>query len=147
MKFPSIIKKLQWALLVWFVVFCVFPVPVPAVVSAAVDSPLGMCAMFLAGVALFVYAHPAVAVGYVIYAWVLLKRSTQGTASDVMTYTVTDTKKDRYMKDMNLPKQLSLEEEVINAAAPVGKDTKTNDVVRTSFLPVADDDHHAMVLH
>lgn len=147
MKIKSVIKNLQWVLLAWFVVFCVFPVPVPAVVGAAVDSPLGMCAVFLVGVALFVYTHPAVAVGYVIYAWVLLKRSTQVKAPDVLGYAVTDTKKDRYMKDMNLPKQLSLEEEVINAAAPVGKDTKTNDVVRTSFLPVADDDHHAMVLH
>jgi hypothetical protein len=104
-----------------------------------------MCVAFLAGVGLFVYAHPVVAVAYVIYVWMLLKRGA-GAVSDVLTYTVTDSKKDRYMKDMNPPKQVSLEEEVIMAAAPVGKETRSHDVVRTSFLPVAEDDHNALPL-
>ena len=141
-------SPLQMILALWFVVFSLFPFHVPSNVALAVDSPLGMITVFLAGVAFYVYAHPVLTILYVIYAYVLMYRCTKVTKSHVNTiqYTPIEKKRDQYIKQMNPPKQATLEEEVVRTMAPLGQSNAKETYLGSTFKPVLDDVHNAMVI-
>ena len=144
--------------LIVFVLYIVLPVPTPSSISPYVNSPLGLIVIFCITVALFVYTHPAVAILYIFVAYFLLSRSvTNKTGAGQTAYLqYTPSKSERKAEiqqqikeaappnqdqvigktGLVQPRQPTLEEEVVNKMAPVGKSEPAM-YTTTSFSPVA----------
>lgn len=132
------LTKLEIAVLVVFVLYVVLPIQTPQFLSGIVDSSLGMLTIFVLAVYLFLNVNPIVAVVFVLVAYELLRRSTQKVGRvTVMQYTPSQAKKDAELVAMNPPKEVTLEEEVVNKMAPIGH-SDPSVFVGTTFKPVAD---------
>jgi hypothetical protein len=146
MKIPSVKdlgkSPIQMIVLSAIVIFFVMPVSIPISVASLVDSPLGMILFFSAGVSLFVYGHPLVAVVFVLFAYEVIRRSSKriGMHSNMIEFTPTERNREAEMVKMNPAKETTLEEEVISKMAP---SVSNHGYVDTTFKPVSDDDHHA----
>ena len=146
-------SPLQMLVLIAFLAFLIFPVGVPEWAASLIDTSLGMLTMFLITVALFIYAHPVLAVVYVLVAYELLRRSSKVAGQTAyIQYTPTQQKRDEYMMAMNppfavQPAPATLEEEVVQKMAPtIVTDSTPAQYLETSFRPVADDLHHAVAV-
>jgi len=73
------------------------------------------------------YTTPILGILTVFVAYVLLYRSSSG-----------EVKQKVKMVKMNPPKEISLEEEVINEKAPIGKGSTPDGFIESSFKPVHD---------
>ena len=141
MKLPQVFKSLsplECSLLVMFALYLVLPIQAPEFISGMVDSPLGMLTIFIVTLYLFFYSNPILAIVYVFVAYELLRRSSQITGRVAMVqYTPSQIKRDKQMQDMNPPKKQTLEEEVVDKMAPIGR---SDPIIYTtsSFKPVAE---------
>ena len=61
--------------LVIFVIYLILPMKTPSMVSQWLNKPVGILAIFVITVYLFMYAHPALGVLYLFVAYELLRRS------------------------------------------------------------------------
>jgi hypothetical protein len=132
------LSKIEVALLIVLVLFVVLPIEVPEFLANMVDSSLGMLTIFIVTVYLFFNVNPIIAVIYVFVAYELLRRSSLRSGRVVIAkYTPTQAKKDAELKAMNPPVVETLEEEVVQKMAPIGR-SDPGIFVSTSFKPVAD---------
>lgn len=144
--------------IVIFILYIVMPVPTPVSMAPYINSPVGLIAIFCITVALFVYTHPAVAILYIFVAYFLLHRSSntltpgktaylQYTASNeerkaaIQQQLQQSTPRSQPQPQINQqgvvqPRQPTLEEDVINKMAPIGKSEPSVFSVST-FSPVA----------
>ena len=141
MQIPNLVKsfsQLEIVLLCIFVIYLVFPIQMPELVSGMIDSPLGMLSLFIIAVYLFFNANPILAVIFVFVAYELLRRSSQFTGrTTIMKYTPSQHKKDAQMAAMNPPKKETLEEEVVDKMAPVGRSEMVT-YTSSDYKPVAE---------
>jgi len=141
MKLPQVFKSLsslESSLLVVFILYLVLPIQTPQVLAGTVDSPLGMLTIFIVTIYLFFYSNPVLAIVYVFVAYELLRRSSQVTGRvGIVQYTPTQVKKDSELRAMNPPVVETLEEQVVQKMAPIGR---SDPIVYTSstFKPVAE---------
>jgi len=132
------IQPIEIFLLVLFILYIVVPSHVPYELAQWVDSPLGMILLFVIALSLFLYTHPVLGVLFIFVAYELMRRSSLVTAKTALIkYTPTEVNRAREMKEMNPPKEVTLEEEVIRERAPIEKGAST-DVASSPFQPVAD---------
>jgi len=85
------------------------------------------------------YTTPILGVLTIFVAYELLRRSSNGLSRakvPIVRHTPSQPKKDMEMKKMNPTVEVTLEEEVINKMAPVGKSTVSEKVVGSSYKPV-----------
>jgi hypothetical protein len=141
MKFIDSINKsspLEILLFIIFVVYIVFPFDTPPSIAYMVDSPLGMISIFCITIYLFFYTNPVLGILYIFVAYELLRRSSNVTGrTAIIEYTPSQEKKDVELKQMNPPVEKTLEEEIIDVRAPVGKSSSV-EIVNSDFKPVAD---------
>lgn len=140
MKFDlKSISPLEIFLFILFVVYIVFSIPTPGFLVPFIDSPFGLGIVIITAIYLFLYTTPILAILSIFVAYELLRRSSRVTGkTQIMEYTPTQVKKDKYMKEMNPPTHvLSLEEEIIREMAPIGKSDPTT-YMDTSYKPIAD---------
>jgi len=141
MKLPQVFKSLsslESSLLVVFILYLVLPIQTPQVLAGTVDSPLGMLSIFIVTIYLFFYSNPVLAIVYVFVAYELLRRSSQVTGRvSMVQYTPTQVKKDSELRAMNPPVVETLEEQVVQKMAPIGR---SDPIIYTSstFKPVAE---------
>jgi hypothetical protein len=130
--------KLDYALIVIFILYIIFPVKTPDFLIPIIDSSLGMLSIFIITLYLFFYVNPVVAIVYILVAYELIRRSSSNSGRvTIMEYTPNQKNKDLEMKQMNPKITETLEEEVILEMAPIGiSDSKV--YVDTTFKPVAD---------
>ena len=132
------LSKLEWALLIIFVLYIVLPIQTPDFFAGLVDSSLGMLTIFVITVYLFFNVNPVVAVVYIFVAYELLRRSSNKTGKvTIIQHTPSQANKDSEMKAMNPVQITTLEEEVVQQMAPIGK-SDPGMFISTSFKPVAD---------
>jgi predicted membrane protein len=130
--------KLDYLLIVVFILYIVFPIDTPDFLAGLVDSSLGMLTIFIITLYLFFYVNPVVAIVYIFVAYELIRRSSKKTGRvTILQYTPTQKKKDSEMKEMNKREQESLEEEIISQMAPIGR-SDPNVYIDSTFKPVAD---------
>jgi hypothetical protein len=148
-------SPLEIGLLLVFIIYIIFPIQTPAAIRPLIDSPMGIVAVFLITVSLFVYTSPILGIVYIFVAYELLRRSS--VPKQVAKSRVEDTRMTNYMpnhtpksipvnqfekdmelRDLNPPKALTLEEEVIQQRAPIGKSEPVAPYSESSFKPVAD---------
>jgi hypothetical protein len=99
-----------------------------------------MVALFCITVSLFVYTNPILGVLYILVAYEVMRRSSSNkgnTKAIIMEYTPSQATKDVSMHNMNPVVEKTVEEEVIEVRAPIGKPQPT-EYVSTTFKPVAD---------
>lgn len=141
MEIKNVLKsltKLDYALIIVFVLYIVFPINTPDILIGVVDSSLGMLSIFIITVYLFFYVNPIVAIVYIFVAYELIRRSSnKSNRVTIMQYTPTQKNKDAEMKAMNKSVSESLEEEIILQMAPIGR-SDPNVYIDTTFKPVAD---------
>lgn len=141
MKFLSFMESLsnvETAVIVMFISYLALPIQLPEMVAKLVDSPMGIIGIFVLSVYLFFYANPLIAVLFVLVAYEMFRRSTNATGKAAMVkYTPTQARKDEKMKKMNPAKTTSLEEEVVNEMAPVGK-SDISVFTTSTYKPVAE---------
>jgi hypothetical protein len=118
--------------------YIALPINAPIMVCDLVDGPIGMIVVFTAAVYLFLYANPILAVLFVFAGYELLRRCCNVTGRVVIAkHTPTQAKKDKKMKKMNPIQKSTLEEEVVQQMAPVGK-SESSVFTSSTFSPVAD---------
>ena len=143
MKIPASLKSMrpvEIVLFVAFMIYIVFPIDTPTIVAPYFDSALGMVFLFAVTLALFVYTNPILGVLYIFVAYEVLRRSSGSAGNSravIMKYTPTQVAKDEDLRKMNPVVEKTVEEEVIEVRAPIGKSEPTEYVV-TSFKPVAE---------
>ena len=131
--------KLEVALSILFVLFIILPLNVPDLFANLIDTSLGMIVIFGLAVYMFFHVNPVVAVLFVSVAYELLRRSSKRTGKAIIQkHTPTQEKKDEKMKKMNPEKKETLEEEIVDKMAPVGKSDMIS-YVTTTFSPVAEE--------
>jgi len=140
MKFPNFqsISPLEIVLIILFVLYLIFPVPVPDMFLPYIQSNLGMVCIILLTIYLVLYTTPILAVLSVLIAFELFRRSNnQSVPIAEMPHTVTQSMRDKQMKNLNPPKIVTLEEEMVAKMAPVGVGSSL-EYTDTSFKPIAD---------
>jgi len=141
MQIPNLFKsmsQLEIILLIVFIIYLVLPIQTPTSLGGVIDSPLGMLFMFIITIYLFVKVNPILAVMYIFVAYELLRRTSQISRSQtVMQYTPSQPKKDAQMRAMNPPKKETLEEELVEQMAPIGR-SDPSVYTASTFKPVAE---------
>lgn len=141
MKFLSFMESLsnvETAVIVMFISYLALPIQLPEMVAKMVDSPMGTIGIFVLSVYLFFYANPLIAVLFVLVAYEMFRRSSNAAGKAAMVkYTPTQARKDEKMKKMNPVKTTSLEEEVVEQMAPIGK-SDMSVFTASTFKPVAE---------
>jgi hypothetical protein len=131
MKFTNPFKSLsnplksfsiiEIALLIVFIIYLVLPIETPSFLAGSVNSPITMVVIFAVTVYLFLYSNPILAILYIFVAYELLRRSASFKPITLQEYTPTQEKKNIDLRKMNPPQEKTLEEEVVDKMAPVGK--------------------------
>ena len=141
MKFLSFMDSLtnaETAVIVMIISYLVLPIQLPDMFANMVDSPIGTISIFILSVYLFFNSNPLIAVLFVFVAYEMFRRSSNATGKAAMIkYTPTQARKDEKMKKMNPVKTTSLEEEVVNEMAPVGK-SDISVFTTSTYKPVAE---------
>jgi hypothetical protein len=139
-------SPLEVILFILFVFYLVFQVKTPAFLAELISSPVGMVVIFVLAVYMFLYTHPILGILSIFVAYEVIRRSSLITGKVVLAqYTPTQPKIDAEIKAMNPPKERTLEEDVVEQMAPVGKSEPAG-YVMTSFKPVAEDAHGASII-
>ncbi len=140
MKTPSFLKsmsQLEMGLAFLLVIYIAMPIDAPSMLCGMIDGPFGMVGVFAVTVYLFFYANPLLAVLFLFAGYELLRRCSNATGKVViMKHTPTQAKKDGKMKRMNPPKKETLEEEMVEQMAPVGR-SEPAQFISSGFNPVA----------
>ena len=147
------ISVLEILLLLTFVIYIIFPISTPLSIRSLVDSPLGYVSIFIITVLLFVYTSPLLGILYIFVAYELIRRSssftpvretrptdkyaTQYMPTHVPKPVVTQSEKDSELSDLNPPVSSTLEEEMVQLRAPIGRSDPVK-YTESSFKPVAD---------
>lgn len=130
-------SPIEITLLVIFIIYLTFNVETPLVIAEVIESPFGLLTLLVLLLFLFFYGNPIIAVLFVFVAYELLKRSSFTTGrSAIAEHTPTQIKKDIQMEMMNPKKEATLEEEIVNKMAPVGKG-ELPQLIDTNFKPLA----------
>lgn len=140
MEIPKILKSftnLELILLGCFIIYVVFPISTPQFLAGFIESSLGMLLLFLVTVFLFFYTNPILGVIFVFVAYELLRRSSRIGKTAIIQHTPSQILKDAEMASMNPPKRESLEEEIVEKMAPIGK-SDMSVYTPSSFKPVAE---------
>jgi hypothetical protein len=142
MKFPSLnsVSPLEIVLLIIFILYLIYPIPTPELIAPYVNSNLGMAFIIILTFYMVFYTTPILGVLTIVVAYELLRRSANITQSKqkipLLRHTPTQPKKDKVMAEMNGPKEVSLEEEIVQEKAPVGKGSILAEYTETNFKPV-----------
>jgi hypothetical protein len=143
MSLPSLnsVSPLEVVLFVVFILYLIFPVPTPCILKPYINTNIGMAVVIVMTLYLLLYTTPILGILTVFVGYELLRRSAVGGVRPhvpMIKFTHTQPRKDRELAAMNPPKAMSLEEEIINTNAPVGKSGFPDGYVESEYKPVND---------
>jgi hypothetical protein len=145
----------EMSLLIVFIIYVIFPISTPEVFVPIIDSPIGYVSVFIITVGLFVYTTPLLGIVYIFVAYELIRRSSLRSIQNKPKSTQ-DVIRTRYMPThlpkpipeptvkeiemalMNPEREPTLEEEIVQLRAPIGKSDNVK-YTESSFKPVATD--------
>lgn len=142
MKIPAAFSSIppqELVLFILFVLYVVFPMDMPSPIASWIDSSLGMVALFVITVYLFLKTNALLGVLFIFVAYELMRRSSNVTArSAIIDYTPSQEKKDVDFASLNAPlEKKTLEEEMVEIRAPIGVSAPA-DYINSDFKPVSD---------
>ena len=146
MSYFRSLSKLEMVILVLFAIYIALDIEMPESVASYIDSPLGMVGVLLVALFMFVYYNPILGVVGLFVAYEVVRRSARmNNRVPMMTYVPTQAKKDVEMAEMNPVAPTSLEEEMVNQMAPIGKSSLIT-YVTSEYKPVAENVHNASLM-
>jgi hypothetical protein len=125
------------------VAFLMFDVSPPEMIATQIDTPIGMGTIVILAIYVFMSFHPILGVIFILVAYELLRRSSH--KAIVAYVTPTQEKIDRELAEMNPVMPATLEEELVNAMAPIGKSSIIS-YTTSEYAPVADDTFGASLI-
>jgi hypothetical protein len=138
-KSIKMFSPLEIFLVIIFIIYIIFPLNTPESIVSLVDSSLGIVLLLIITVYLFVYtSNPILGVIFIFVAYELVRRSARMSVAKYIEVTPSQRIKDIMMEKMNPPKDISLEEEIIQSRAPIGKSNTKIEKTTSNFRPVAD---------
>ena len=143
MKFPSIksVSPLELVLFVVFLLYLIFPIPTPAFLIQYINTNLSIGLIIIITLYMLFYTTPILGVLSIFVAYELLRRSSNGLVRPkvpLVRHTPSQPRKDKEMKEFNPTVEVTLEEQVINSMAPVGKSPVLGEIIESAFKPVQD---------
>ncbi len=144
MKFDQFIRSIppqELVLFGLFVLYILFPVSTPSWMIPMVNSSFGLAIVFFFAFYLLLYTTPVLGFVGIFVAYELLRRSAVLPSGEVSMkpYPVpqSQSRKNAELKKMNPPAEKSLEEQVIDTMAPVGKGNPIT-IMESDYKPVSD---------
>ena len=140
------LTKMEIGMLLIFVVYLVMDIYPPEMLAAYLDTSLGMVGILLVTLYVFINYHPILGVVFLFVAYEIVRRSARvNNRVPMIQYTPSQTKKDAELAEMNPPAPTTLEEEVIDKMAPVGKSSLIT-YTMSEYKPVSSDIHGASAI-
>jgi hypothetical protein len=140
------LSQMEMGMLVLFVLFLVLDIYPPELVASYIDTSVGMVIILLTALYVFMNYSPIIGVVFLLVAYEIVRRAARvNNRVPMMLHTPTQAKKDAEMAAMNLAQSESLEEEMVEKMAPVGKSSIIS-YTMSEFKPVASDVHNASAI-
>jgi hypothetical protein len=134
-------QKSHLVLISLFVIFILFDLPVPRVVSSLVDTTLGNVVVIFGALSLFYCKNNVLAVLGLVVAYELIRRSAG--IYGLLNHVPTQENKDKMMNSLNENiKHSTLEEEMVSNILPI----VSGSVATPNYEPVLDNLHSATSL-
>jgi len=130
-------STIELSLLVVFIIYIILPIHTPQFLSGAIDNPISLVIMFGIAVYLFIYSNPVLPILYIFVAYELLRRTSKSVVIKAVQHTPSQETKDKEMKQMNPKKAETLEEEIVEKMAPVGR-SDASVYVSSTYKPTAE---------
>ena len=112
-------SSLEVVCFILFVGYLVFQPDTPQVLVPFIDNTIGVVAIIIVAIYLFLATHPVLGVLGIFVAYEIIRR-TNTRIAPMLEYTAEQPKKDAEMRRMNPPQERTLEEDVVEKMAPVG---------------------------
>lgn len=129
------------------IAFLMFEVSPPNIVASQIDTPIGMGVLVIMTIYVFMSFHPILGVLFILVAYELLRRSSQfiNFAASV-NYTPTQQEKEAEVAALTpVAPPSTLEEEIVNTMAPIGKSSIIS-YTTSEYSPVAADTFGASLI-
>ena len=140
------LTKMEIGMLLIFVVYLVMDIYPPEMLAAYLDTSLGMVGILLVTLYVFINYHPILGVVFLFVAYEIVRRSARvNNRVPMIQYTPSQAKKDAELAEMNPPAPTTLEEEVIDKMAPIGKSSLIT-YTMSEYKPVSSDIHGASTI-
>lgn len=140
------LSQMEMGMLVLFVLFLVLDIYPPELVASYIDTSVGMVIILLTALYVFMNYSPIIGVVFLLVAYEIVRRAARvNNRVPMMLHTPTQAKKDAEMAAMNPAQSESLEEEMVEKMAPVGKSSIIS-YTMSEFKPVASDVHNASAI-
>ena len=146
MKLPSSFTKmstLEMSLAILFIFYIILPINTPESLEEIVNSPLFFILLFVVSIYLFTNVHPVVGVMFIFVSYELLRRSSKIVKKQVLVkHTPSEKVRDKELQTMNPTMKSTLEEQMIDELAPIGK-SETAPYIVSGFKPIAEEINNA----
>ena len=140
------LSKMEFGMLALFIIYLVMDIYPPEIVASYIYTSIGMVAMLLTTLFVFMNYSPVLGVVFLFVAYEIVRRSARvNNRVPMMMYTPSQAKKDAELSAMNPPVAASLEEEVVQQMAPVGKSSLIS-YTMSEYKPVSSDIHNASAI-
>ena len=140
------LSKMEFGMLALFIIYLVMDIYPPEIMASYIDTSIGMVGILLTTLYVFMNYSPVLGVVFLFVAYEIVRRSARvNNRVPMMMYTPSQAKKDAELASMNPPVAASLEEEVVEQMAPVGKSSLIS-YTMSEYKPVSSDIHNASAI-
>ena len=140
------LSKMEFGMLALFIIYLVMDIYPPEIMASYIDTSIGMVGILLTTLYVFMNYSPVLGVVFHFVAYEMVRRSARvNNRVPMMMYTPSQAKKDAELASMNPPVAASLEEEVVEQMAPVGKSSLIS-YTMSEYKPVSSDIHNASAI-
>jgi hypothetical protein len=140
------LSAIEIGILILFVVYLVFDIYPTDSMAKYIDTPIGMGATLIVTLYMFMTFSPILGVISLFVAYEVIRRSALiNNRVAMIQYTPTQERKNVELAEMNPVQPATLEEEMVQTMAPIGKSSMIS-YQTSEFKPVAEDAHGASLV-
>jgi hypothetical protein len=140
------LSAIEIGILILFVIYLVFDIYPTDSMAKYIDTPIGMGATLIVTLYMFMTFSPILGVISLFVAYEVVRRSARiNNRVAMIQYTPTQERKNVELAEMNPVQPATLEEEMVQTMAPIGKSSMIS-YQTSEFKPVADDSHGASLV-
>ena len=140
------LSKMEFGMLALFIIYLVMDIYPPELFASYIDTSIGMVGILLTTLYVFINYNPILGVVFLFVAYEIVRRSARvNNRVPMMMHTPSQARKDVEFAQMNPGSATSLEEDIVQQMAPVGKSSLIS-YTMSEYKPVSTDIHNALSL-
>lgn len=140
------LSKMEFGMLALFIIYLVMDIYPPELFASYIDTSIGMVGILLTTLYVFINYNPILGVVFLFVAYEIVRRSARvNNRVPMMMHTPSQARKDVEFALMNPGSATSLEEDIVQQMAPVGKSSLIS-YTMSEYKPVSTDIHNALSL-